>query len=75
MKLQEQPLQALLILLERPGDVLKRDELQKRLWHRILSAISTVVLTGLLTGSAKHWATKPTTRDLSRRFLSVDTGS
>ena len=32
VKLQEQPLQALLMLLERPGEVTKRDELQKRLW-------------------------------------------
>jgi TolB-like protein/DNA-binding winged helix-turn-helix (wHTH) protein/cytochrome c-type biogenesis protein CcmH/NrfG len=32
VKLQEQPLQALLVLLERPGEVTKRDELQKRLW-------------------------------------------
>ncbi|MGH9627356.1 MAG: tetratricopeptide repeat protein, partial [Bryobacteraceae bacterium] len=32
VKLQEQPLQALLMLLERPGEVMKRDDLQKRLW-------------------------------------------
>ena len=32
VKLQEQPLQALLMLLERPGEVTKRDDLQKRLW-------------------------------------------
>ena len=32
VRLQEQPLQALLMLLERPGEVTKRDELQKRLW-------------------------------------------
>ena len=32
VKLQGQPLQALLMLLERPGEVMKRDELQKRLW-------------------------------------------
>jgi TolB-like protein/DNA-binding winged helix-turn-helix (wHTH) protein len=32
IRLQEQPFQALAILLERPGDVVTREELQKRLW-------------------------------------------
>ena len=32
IKLQEQPFQALVALIERPGDVLTREELQKRLW-------------------------------------------
>lgn len=32
VKLQEQPFQVLIALLERPGDVLSRDDLQKRLW-------------------------------------------
>jgi len=32
LKLQHQPLQILAILLERPGDVVTREELQKRLW-------------------------------------------
>lgn len=32
LKLQEQPLQVLLILLERPGEVVTRQEIQKRLW-------------------------------------------
>lgn len=32
LKLQEQPLQLLLILLERPGEVVAREEIQKRLW-------------------------------------------
>jgi TolB-like protein/DNA-binding winged helix-turn-helix (wHTH) protein/cytochrome c-type biogenesis protein CcmH/NrfG len=32
VKLQEQPFLALAALIERPGDVLTRDELQKRLW-------------------------------------------
>ena len=32
LKLSEQPFQLLLALLERPGDVLSREELQKRLW-------------------------------------------
>lgn len=32
IKLQEQPFQALVTLIERPGEVLTREELQKRLW-------------------------------------------
>src|SRR3981189_2304436 len=32
IKLQEQPLQILMMLLERPGEVIAREELQKRLW-------------------------------------------
>jgi DNA-binding winged helix-turn-helix (wHTH) protein len=32
VRLQEQPLQALLLLLERAGDVVTRDELTRRLW-------------------------------------------
>jgi DNA-binding winged helix-turn-helix (wHTH) protein/Tol biopolymer transport system component len=32
IKLQEQPLQVLAVLLDRPGEVVTREELQKRLW-------------------------------------------
>lgn len=32
LKLQDQPLQALLMMLERPGELISRDELRKRLW-------------------------------------------
>jgi DNA-binding winged helix-turn-helix (wHTH) protein len=32
LRLSEQPFQLLLALLERPGEVLTREELQKRLW-------------------------------------------
>lgn len=32
VKLQEQPFQVLALLLERPGQVVSRDELRKRLW-------------------------------------------
>src|ERR1700731_4247802 len=32
VKLQEQPFQILTLLLERPGDVVSREELQKKLW-------------------------------------------
>jgi cholera toxin transcriptional activator len=32
LRLQEQPLQTLLMLVERPGDVVSREELRQRLW-------------------------------------------
>src|SRR5450759_2658940 len=32
VKLQEQPLQVLVMLLERPGEVVTREDLQKKLW-------------------------------------------
>src|SRR5258708_11286436 len=32
VKLQEQPLQVLTLLLERPGEVISRDDLRNRLW-------------------------------------------
>ncbi|MGC2659782.1 MAG: helix-turn-helix domain-containing protein [Bryobacteraceae bacterium] len=32
LKLQEQPFQILLVLLERPGEIVSREEIQKRLW-------------------------------------------
>src|ERR1035438_5671418 len=32
VKLQEQPFQVLMMLLERPGEVVTREELQKKLW-------------------------------------------
>ncbi len=32
VKLQEQPLQVLQILLEKPGDMVTREELQQRIW-------------------------------------------
>src|SRR6266700_7971221 len=32
MKLQEQPLQILQVLLQRPGEIVSREELQQRIW-------------------------------------------
>lgn len=41
LKLTGQPFQVLTILLERPGDVVTREELQKRLWP-LLSMLITI---------------------------------
>ena len=50
LKLSGQPFQVLAILLERPGDVFTREELQKRLWpdtfvdvdHNLNTAINKI---------------------------------
>src|ERR1700729_3426247 len=50
LKLTGQPFQVLAILLERPGDVVRREELQKRLWpdtfvdidHNLNTAINKI---------------------------------
>src|SRR4051812_19348384 len=61
IKVQERPLQILIMLLERPGEVLTRDELKKRLWpegtfvdfdHGISSAVNK--LRAALNDSAHH---------------------
>jgi DNA-binding winged helix-turn-helix (wHTH) protein len=48
IRVQEQPFQILLLLLDRPGDIISRDEIRGRLWPEKIfvdfdSAISNVV--------------------------------
>lgn len=61
LKLQERPLQLLVALLERPGEIVSREELRQRLWpdgtfvdfdHNISSAINK--LRTVLNDSASH---------------------
>jgi len=40
IKLQEQPCQVLALLIERPGELVSREELRKRLWTTTRSWIS-----------------------------------
>ena len=40
VKLQQQPLQVLFLLLERPSDVVTREELRAKLWPTTHSSIS-----------------------------------
>jgi DNA-binding winged helix-turn-helix (wHTH) protein len=47
VRLQEQPFQVLVMLVENPGKVVTREELQKKLWPADTSWIST-------TGSIKR---------------------
>ena len=75
VKLQEQPLQALLMLLERPGEVTKRDELQKRLWPSDTFGDFDRGLNRAINRLREALGDMPTTRGLLRRFLNVDIGS
>ena len=61
LKIQERPLQLLIALLERPGEIVSREELRQRLWpdgtfvdfdHNISSAINK--LRTVLNDSASH---------------------
>ena len=70
-----QPFKVLTALLERPGQVVTREELQERLWGK-----DTVVDFDPLAGkpqsirSARRWATQRRTRGLSRRSPGGGTG-
>jgi Tol biopolymer transport system component/DNA-binding winged helix-turn-helix (wHTH) protein len=63
LKLTGQPLQVLAILLERPGDVVTRDELQKRLWpdtfvdidHNLNTAINKIREALGDSAESPHW--------------------
>ena len=65
VKLQEQPLQLLALLLERPGEVVSRDDLRNRLW-----AVSTPPSSGFET----RWETQPRIPDLWKRWPGAATG-
>ena len=82
VKLQEQPLQVLALLLERPGEVVSRDDLRRRLWaadtfvdfdHSLNAAIKR--LRDALGDSAEHPRFVETVARRGYRFLGpVDTG-
>src|SRR6202171_100659 len=76
VKLQEQPFQILALLLERPGEVVTREELQSRLWpadtfvdfdHSLNAAVRR--LRGALGDSAEHPLFVETVARRGYRFL------
>src|SRR6266404_4329071 len=81
LKLSEQPFQILAILLERPGEIVTRDELRERLWPgddsstgAIVSAVAAVTAAAptqqLAAGiNAKRWLTLPRIAFLSAAIL------
>src|SRR5215831_19371277 len=76
LKLQERPVQLLVCLLERPGEIISRDELRQRLWpdgtfvdfdHNISSAINK--LRTVLNDSASNPRFIETVGSRGYRFL------
>lgn len=76
VKVQDRPLQLLIALLERPGEIVSRDELRQRLWpdgtfvdfdHNISSAINK--LRTVLNDSASHSRFIETVGRRGYRFL------
>src|SRR6266850_1975771 len=75
IKLQVLPFQALALLLERPGEIVRREELQKKLWSADTFVTSITASTRQSKSYAKRWATTIRSRVSSRRFRSAATGS
>ena len=76
LKVQERPFQLLVCLLERPGEIVSRDELRQRLWpdgtfvdfdHNISSAINK--LRAVLNDSASNPRFIETVGSRGYRFL------
>ena len=75
VKLQEQPLQVLQILLENPGEVVTREELQQKSGPPTPLSISITVSTTPSDVFEKHWRTRQRLPTTSRPWLGVDIGS
>jgi hypothetical protein len=73
VKLQEQPLQVLALLLERPGEVVSRDDLRNRLWAADTFVDSTVS-TPPSNGFEPRWGTRRRIPDLWKLWPAVATG-
>src|SRR5262245_1594785 len=65
LQVQPKPLQMLQILLERPGKVVSREELRRRLWAMKPSLILRAALIRPRTACASNSATRPRIPDIS----------
>jgi DNA-binding response OmpR family regulator len=74
LKLSGQPFQVLCILLERPGVVATREELQKRLWPNTFVDVDHNLNTPS-TRFARCWAIRRRVRALWKRCRGVDIAS
>src|ERR1035441_6066162 len=75
LKLQSQPFRVLALLLQRPGQVLTREELSKNSGHRAPSSITSKDWRPRSTRRVMRWATPRPTRGSLKRFRGVVTGS
>jgi len=67
VRLQEQPFQILALLLERPGEVVTRDQLRTRLWPADTFVDFDHSLNAAAGGCGTPWETLPRIPVLSRR--------
>ncbi len=75
IRLQEQPFQILVSLLEHPGEVVTREELQSKLWPADTFVDFDHSLNAAIRRCGMHWVIQPTGRALSKRWPVVDTDS
>jgi DNA-binding winged helix-turn-helix (wHTH) protein len=67
LKLSRQPFQILAMLLEQPGEIVTREELQKRLWPDTFVDVDHSLNTAINKISARYWETQRRIRDSSKR--------
>ena len=74
VRLQEQPRQILAMLIDRPGEVVTREELRRRLWPADTFVDFDHGLNKPSTSCAKPWEMTPTSPATSRPFRVAATG-
>ena len=74
VKLQEQPLQVLALLLERPGEVVSRDDLRNRLWAADTFVDFDHSLNAASSGFETRWGTQRRIPDSWKPWPGVATG-
>ena len=75
IRLQEKPFQVLETLLERPGEIVTREELQKKLWPENLRGVRPQHEYRGRRNCAKRWAIRLTIRGSSRPWRGGDIAS
>ena len=75
VRLQDKPFRLLAALLERPGELVTREELSAGSGLRTPSSTSTTASTTRSTACAPRWATRPKTRGSSRRSVAMGIAS
>ena len=73
IKLQEQPLKILMLLLDRPGEIVTREQLRQIYGQREPLLTLSIVSMQRLPNCASRWAIRPRIPGSLRRFLAVDT--
>src|SRR5215467_1258296 len=61
------PMELLLLLVERRGQLVIREEIVERIWAKAFSSTPTTASTPPFAGSGRRWKMIPNSRGLSRR--------